>query len=248
MWRTTDEAPAMLLLNTDPTISRTQLLTEQLCGAIRDHEAAIAKLHPRKLAYTGELLTYGQRFLDAIHDANREQAEATTATDRYSTTLRNAAQYAKDMRRELRAVAEQLKHEGHEDQARSLLTDYMTRSARLSIERPSDLRSIIEQYAHANAKHRDLLTAWGIDDAKLDQAASLARQITEVIQERRVETTQAELAVRTRDEAELAFIHAINPLLRRIAAQSTSSPQLVQAFESIIEKFRADLTSSGDRA
>lgn len=236
----------MLLLNTHPTISRSQLLTEQLTGVIRDHETFLSTLNPRGLAYTAELLTAGQHFIDAVADADRELAEADGATGAYTQSIQSAVNHVKALRVEIRAIGDQIKQEGDESGARALLADYMIRQTRLSIERPGDVRSLIEQYARANAKHRALLTSWGIDAARLDEATTLAQAIPEAIHERRTETNEAEQAVRTRDEAELAFISAINPLLRRLNAYTGAQTDVVTAFDSVINKFRADLTDPDD--
>jgi hypothetical protein len=236
----------MLLLNTHPTISRSQLLIEQLCGVIRDHETFLSTLHPRGLAYTAELLAAGQRFLDAIEDADREQAEADGATGAYTAAIQDALSYVKALRLEVRAVGDQIKREDDEIGARALVADYMIRQTRLSIERPGDVRSLIEQFAKANAKHRALLTSWGIDAARLDQAKVLAAGIPDAIHARRTETTEAEQAVTTRNTAQKNLIDAINPLLRRLNTYTGAQTDAVTAFESVINKFRADLTDPSD--
>jgi hypothetical protein len=238
----------MQLLNTAPTISRSQLLADSLGGVIRDHEPFVATLNPRGLVYTAELLRGIERFSGAVSLAERELAEASAATAAYTETLQRGAIYARDLRAEIVGIGGQIKNEGDAAGAAALRADYTIRQTRLSLDRPSDIRSVIDQYAHANTKHRALLLSWGVPAERLDEAGAIAQQLPDALQLRRTETTEAELAIRERDDAELAFIAALNPLLRRLPAYAASQPEAVAAFESVINKFRDDLTSDPDEA
>lgn len=228
-------------LNTRPTLSRSQLMTEQLLGVTRDHETFLSTLHPSGLAYTGGILTSGQRFLDGIASADRERAEADGADGVFAQTFSDIERYIRSLRIEIRAICDGLQGEGQAAQARALRADYMMRQSRISPERPGDLRAIIEQYASSNSKNRALLTSWGVPPARLDRAAALSALIPTVIDQRRRENTEAELAVRERDLAELDLINKLNPLLRRLNGYQDDAPEPFNAFRAVLSKFRDDL-------
>jgi hypothetical protein len=230
-------------LNTRPTLSRSQLLVEQLVGAVRQHEPFISTLHPDGLAFTGRILTSGQAFLDWILRGDKERAEADAATGAFTQTFSEIEQYVRAIRVDVRSISDDLKLNGKPVEARALRADYLLRQTRLSADRPGDLRAVIEQIASSNIKNAALLTSFGVPKARLERASTFAQSLPDIIDARRRETTEFEVAVRERDTAEVEFINRINPVLRRLANYRAEAPEVFASFASIISKFRDDLTA-----